>query len=203
MKNSIILSLLIILSGCNNELTSSNKESELAANEKLQKIEHNIVADINQQKSDDLSQGEAFEFTYKNLEGEDVSLSDFRGKWVVVNYWATWCPPCRKEIPDFVKFKKLYSEKVEILGINNEDAETSTLQDFAFEYEINYPVLRADVYNPSEFDRQNTMGLPTTVIFNPEGVEVAKRIGPMHFDDLVEVIGVKSNSQSQSQDFSE
>ena len=61
---------------------------------------------------------------------------------------------------------------------------------FAEDYKINYPVVQADVYNPSEFERENTMGLPTTVIFNPQGVQVSKRIGPMHFKDLQQVIGV-------------
>ncbi len=109
----------------------------------------------------------------------------------MANFWATWCPPCRKEIPDFVQIKKDFGDKVEIIGINNEDADNSKIEDFVFEYEINYPVVRANVYQPSDFSRKNTRGLPTTIIFNPQGVEVSKRVGPMHYKDLVKVMDLK------------
>ncbi|HHL32487.1 MAG TPA: TlpA family protein disulfide reductase, partial [Oceanospirillales bacterium] len=120
----------------------------------------------------------------------EVKLSDYRGKWVVVNFWATWCPPCRKEIPDFVEFKKKYADSIEIIGIDNEDADVEIVRAFAEDYNVNYPIVRADVYNPTEFDSKNTRGLPTTVIFNPQGVEVSKRVGTVNFEFLQSVTGL-------------
>jgi len=88
------------------------------------------------------------DFSLTDLNGKTHKLSDYRGKWVVVNYWATWCPPCRKEIPDFVRFQQKHPKDVQILGIAYEDADASKLKRFAEDFKINYPILTVDVYNP-------------------------------------------------------
>ncbi len=174
----ILISSVLMLAACEQQQETSQKAESKPV---LQKV----VAKIEAPKEDP----NAFEFSYPDLEGKQIKLSDYRGKWVVANFWATWCPPCRKEIPDFVQFKKDFGDKIEIIGINNEDADNSKIEDFVFEYEINYPVVRANVYQPTDFSRKNTRGLPTTIIFNPQGVEVSKRVGPMHYKDLVKTMG--------------
>ena len=182
MKNSLFLVfILIIISGCSQNDTDISIQSN--ANNNNQTTVQDVKAEAQQNKAED-----AFDFTYNDLDDKEIKLSDYRGKWVVVNFWATWCPPCRKEIPDFVKFKSQYGDVAEVIGVDNEDADIEIIRAFAEEYSVNYPIVIADVYNPTEFDKQNTMGLPTTVIFNPQGVEVSKRIGTMHYDDLVEII---------------
>ena len=175
----ILISSVLMLAACEQQQETSQKMESKPVVQK-------VITKIETPKEDP----NAFEFSYPDLEGKQIKLSDYRGKWVVANFWATWCPPCRKEIPDFVQFKKDFGDKVEIIGINNEDADNSKIEDFVFEYEINYPVVRANVYQPSEFSRKNTRGLPTTVIFNPQGVEVSKRVGPMHYKDLVKTMGL-------------
>lgn len=174
MKIKLILLITVLLAAC------SDKQEE-----------KQDIKQSEQSKTAVVSDADAFDFTYSDIHGKKVSLSDYKGKWVVVNFWATWCKPCRKEIPDFVKFKAEYGDDVEILGIDYEDTDLEVVQSFIAEYQVNYPILRADIYNPSGFENANTRGLPTTVIFNPEGKEANKRIGPVHFDDLREMTGLK------------
>jgi thiol-disulfide isomerase/thioredoxin len=107
------------------------------------------------------------------------SLSDYRGKWVIVNFWATWCPPCLEEIPDLVHFHDARKDKdAVVLGINFEDAAPEQLRAFADDYLISYPILlNPDLGAPTP--EMPVGGLPTTYIISPEGELVARQLGPI------------------------
>lgn len=116
------------------------------------------------------------DFTLPDLNGKASSLSDFRGKWVVVNYWATWCPPCLTEIPELVNFHEdNQANNAVVLGVNFEEIDSTTLKQFVDDYFINYPVLRE---RPG---RESVMGeipgLPTTFLVSPQGEIVARQVG--------------------------
>lgn len=112
---------------------------------------------------------EAPDFALKTLSGEPVSLSSLRGKTVVLNFWATWCGPCKYEIPSFVKLQDKYRDQgVAFLGLSVDDPPES-LKPFAEKYGINYPLLvglgREDVqdaYGP-------IYGVPITVMIDRQG----------------------------------
>jgi thiol-disulfide isomerase/thioredoxin len=117
------------------------------------------------------------DFSLMQLGGGEVSLSDFRGGWVVVNYWATWCAPCRKEMPEL---SALHDEREDltVLGLAFEDTDDSTFEEFLLEFHASYPILRVDVYQPPEpFGAPRV--LPTTIILDKEGRAVKAFLGPV------------------------
>jgi thiol-disulfide isomerase/thioredoxin len=124
----------------------------------------------------------AVDFTLQQLHGDAVSVSDFRQKWVILNYWATWCAPCRKEIPDLSGLHAA-REDIVVLGLAFEDTAPENFDEFLAEYEPSYPILLIDVYAPPEpFGAPKA--LPTTIILNPGGVPVKTFVGPVTREDL-------------------
>jgi thiol-disulfide isomerase/thioredoxin len=120
---------------------------------------------------------EPVDFTLPQLGGGEISLADYRGGWVVVNYWATWCAPCRKEIPEL---SQLHDERddVTVLGLAFEDTDDEAFETFLAEFHASYPILRVDVYQPPEpFGAPRV--LPTTIILNTEGRAVKAYLGPV------------------------
>ena len=125
---------------------------------------------------------EPVDFTLQQLHGETVSLSDYRQKWVVLNYWATWCAPCRKEIPDLISLHEARDDVV-VLGLAFEDTEMENFDEFLEEFHPSYPILLVDVYAPPEpFGAPRV--LPTTIILNPEGYPVKTYLGPVTREDI-------------------
>jgi cytochrome c biogenesis protein CcmG/thiol:disulfide interchange protein DsbE len=124
------------------------------------------------------------DFTLKDVNGNEVSLSEYRGEVVVLNFWATWCPPCREEIPDFIEVYDNYKDRgVQFLGVSSEDV--NTLKDFISNYGINYTVL---VDNEGVGDDWGIDAIPTTFIIDREGQVVFKTVGMMTRDQLENAI---------------
>jgi thiol-disulfide isomerase/thioredoxin len=120
---------------------------------------------------------EPIDFTLQQLHGEAVSVSDFRPNWVVLNYWATWCGPCRKEIPDLSELHEARDDII-VLGLAFEDTDMETFDEFLEEYKPSYPILLVDVYAPPEpFGAPRA--LPTTIILDPNGYPVKTFMGPV------------------------
>jgi thiol-disulfide isomerase/thioredoxin len=125
---------------------------------------------------------EPVDFSLPQLNGEALSLSEFRGQWVVLNYWATWCAPCRKEIPELSELHQ-QRDDVTVLGIAYEDVDAAMFEEFLQEFHVTYPILVADVYQPPEpFGAPRV--LPTTIILNPEGLSVKAFLGPVSRQDI-------------------
>jgi thiol-disulfide isomerase/thioredoxin len=121
-----------------------------------------------------------FDVEFVDLSGKTLKLSDFRGQWVVVNLWATWCPPCVVEMPELVFFHDKYKGKgAMVLGVNFERNAVEKIENFAQELMINFPIVR---FKDIDLNKNSTpfgplRGLPSTYMVAPNGEVVAGRAG--------------------------
>ena len=111
---------------------------------------------------------QAPDFSLIDLKGKTVKLSDYKGKVVIIDFWATWCGPCRRGIPEFVDLQADYGEhNLVVLGISVDQGDLSVVPTFAKDYNINYPVLYATAEVVHSYG--GITGIPTTFIIDREG----------------------------------
>lgn len=104
----------------------------------------------------------------KDLKGRTLRLSDYKGKVVLLNFWATWCPPCRAEVPDLVEMQREYRRRgLQILGITYPPQTAKEVRRFVREFKVNYPVALGTKETKALFDKSDT--LPVTIIIDREG----------------------------------
>jgi thiol-disulfide isomerase/thioredoxin len=130
---------------------------------------------------------EPVDFELEGLDGKTYKLSDYRGKWVLVNYWATWCPPCREELPELEVFHSNHKDKdAVVLGVAMERIKKERLQSFVDDQFISYPILIMKPAASTELGR--VPGLPTSYLINPKGELAARQVGPVTLEDLEQFI---------------
>ena len=131
------------------------------------------------------------ELTFKltDTKGNIFTEKNTRGKYLVVNFWATWCSPCLKEIPAFVEFYKENSEYVEILGLDFEPVNIELINEFVERFSINYPLILYTHINDSEYTKfGEIVGMPTTLIYSPDGELLQTFMGEITIEDLKKYI---------------
>ncbi len=114
-------------------------------------------------------------FVLTSTDGKNIKLSDFRGKVVIVDFWATWCPPCRKGIPDLIELQKEFKDNLVVIGISLDQDTKSDVIPFMKKYGINYPIVYGDNQVVMEYGSINA--IPTSFVINKEGKIVDKHIG--------------------------
>ncbi|RLL45420.1 TlpA family protein disulfide reductase [Oceanobacillus piezotolerans] len=125
----------------------------------------------------------------ETVDGETFSLTDLRGKKVILNFWATWCPPCREEMPEMQKFYDEHKDEVEVVAVNLSDTENNLqdVPDYISQYGYTYPI---------PMDKEGTVAsaysvitVPTTYFIGTDGVvQQARKLGPMDYEFMEEMV---------------
>ena len=136
------------------------------------------------------SQARAVNYELPDVNGQMQSLDQYQGKWVIVNYWATWCGTCMKELPDLVSMHENNRDKdIVVVGVNFESIGNEQLKAFVEKQSIPYPVLRSEPVPVTALGK--VPALPTTYIIDPDGKVVAGEVGLVSRQDLEDYIASK------------
>ncbi len=128
-------------------------------------------------------------FSLIDTQGNTHTNQSTQGKYLVINFWATWCPPCLKEIPAFVEFYEKNQDRVLILGLDYEQADPDAIAQFTDTFMVNYPIILFDAHNGAQFTNfGEVIGMPTTYVYNLEGKLVDFKMGEMDIESLTKAI---------------
>jgi thiol-disulfide isomerase/thioredoxin len=114
-------------------------------------------------------------FLVNDLDGQMVSTAQLHGKVVIVNFWATWCPPCQEEIPEMMELQKQFQGKLQIIGVSMDDGPAEAVKEFADKIGMNYPIVMGSDGLSDEYG--GIPALPTSFVVDPEGRVVQKHVG--------------------------
>ena len=178
ISKNILITLLIILYSC------ENGSAQRQAPNKTTKASKTIKKSSSNNKSDLIL---APDFTLASLEGNQVSMNQFKGKVILLNFWGTWCGPCRVEIPDFVKLTEKYKDQgLEIVGVTLTSGPPNRISSFADQWDINYTLLTDVNVNETQTvvalygqaTGKRITGVPTTFLIDREGLIRQTYVGP-------------------------
>lgn len=122
-----------------------------------------------------VSWAQADGFKVTDTTGKTHTLAGYKGKWVLVNYWATWCPPCLQEIPDLIALHENKKNNLVVIGVALDFRNAQQVTDFAEGLMVNYPIVLGNSQVVNQIGP--VQGLPTTYLYNPDGKMVAQQVG--------------------------
>lgn len=126
-------------------------------------------------------------WSLKDVDGKTVSSADFKGKVVLLDFWATWCPPCKAEIPSFVELQKTYGDKgLVVVGVSLDEEGARVLKPFMKQFGINYPVVLGDLKTAQAFG--GVRSIPTTFIISRDGRIAGRHVGLVSKADFEKAI---------------
>ncbi|MCT2536766.1 redoxin domain-containing protein [Aquibacillus koreensis] len=203
MKKMIIVFVLVGMFGyaiyalvAKSDNANSEKAQEEESAQVFTSVEESEETDTEQQGNPNETSEEKYEneglevgnlapdFELETLAGETIKLSDFRGQNVMLNFWATWCPPCRAEMPDMQKFYE--NQDVAILAVNLAQTEGSMqdVEDFVKDFELTFPILLDEDLEVAT--NYAIRPIPTSYMIDSNGVIQYKAFGPMNYEMMVQ-----------------
>ncbi|SEM17060.1 Peroxiredoxin [Mesobacillus persicus] len=162
--------LLLFMVGITQATDSESNEEKINLQQGMK-----MSADVSKQ---------APEFSLRTLEGNEVKLSDYKGKKVIINFWATWCPPCKAEMPAMQKLYERVNGQFDLLAINIDPK--NDVAGFVNDNRITFPVLLDESGKINE--SYSILSVPTTFLVDEKGIIVKKHIGAMTLDQMEEFI---------------
>ena len=126
------------------------------------------------------------DYELRDLNGKVHRVSDHRGKWLVINFWATWCPPCIAEMPELERFHRQNGTRAQVWGVTFEDTDKTTIAEFVEKLGVTYPILGHGQDPLTGFGRVTV--LPTTFVIDRQGELLHRFEGPIEARDIEQVI---------------
>ena len=132
---------------------------------------------------------QAYGFQFQDTTGKIHKLEDYKGKWVLINFWATWCPPCLKEIPDLISLSKDRKD-IMVIGVAMDSDDPRIVMEFVQSMAINYPIVFGNREIAAQLDDVSL--LPSTYFYDPEGNPAARQQGIISRESIENFINLKS-----------
>lgn len=138
----------------------------------------------------------AHDFIFQDIQGKKQQLVDYRGKWVLVNFWATWCPPCQEETPDLIALYNAHKNTdLVVIGVAL-DSTRAAVGEFVSKYSIPYPIVVSS-YTAAETEVGTVDALPTSYLYDPSGKQVIYQEGMVSRADVEAFLLLKSKHPDQ------
>jgi thiol-disulfide isomerase/thioredoxin len=133
----------------------------------------------------------AHDFTFLDIQGKQQRLVDYRGKWVLVNFWATWCPPCQEETPELITLHNAHKNTdLVVIGVAL-DSTRPAVSEFVSKYAIPYPIIISS-YTAAETEVGVVDALPTTYLYDPTGKQIIFQEGVVSRSDVETLLALKN-----------
>ncbi|HAX61944.1 MAG TPA: alkyl hydroperoxide reductase [Elusimicrobia bacterium] len=166
----ILIGFAVLFSACKGKMEQrepEKKQEKSETNFDIGKRCATTVVPIEKKKIAEKTWGDAPDFTLPKIDGGTLTLSDVRGKLIILDFWATWCPPCKAEIPSFVQLQNEYNDKLAIIGVCLDEGDPGNVKKFIEKMQVNYPIVIGN--NKVVADYGGIRGIPTTFIIAQNG----------------------------------
>lgn len=127
-------------------------------------------------------------FSLKNMNNEEIALRDLEGQKVFINFWASWCPPCKAEMPDIEKLHENHGEDIKIIAVNLEEAKEK-VEKYLENEDLNFTVLLDK--NKNVANKYLIRAIPTSYFLNKNGIIIEKNLGVLSYEKMKEILNLK------------